>query len=241
LTSQETPTPSRPTSDLVYDNISQRRLEFLKTTVCRGADESAIASFLEVAHQYDLSPFNGEIWLVTNKTPGRDGGAGQTKSFVMVGRNGLRKVAANNKMVLHGDVIREADSLDVSFTAGAHTVLHSYGKPADRGKIVAAWAQVTDIKSGLERGWFMADIEEYRPKSEQKLKFSPWGSQESVMILGAAERTALRQAVPLGGLLTEGEVELGQEVAEAAATDLSYLDAPTETEPAHQPQPQSEK
>jgi hypothetical protein len=40
------------------------------------------------------------------------------------------------------------------------------------------------------------------------LKFSPWGHQESIMIITAAERSALRQATPLGGLLGEGEEAL---------------------------------
>lgn len=232
----EDPAPASADEDLpVYDRISARRLALLKSTVCKGADDNLIASFLEIASEYDLSPFAGEIWLVVSKSKGTNGGAGQDKSFVMVGRNGLRKIAARNGLVLWGDVIHEKDNLEISFTAGLHSVMHSYGKPGgERGKIVGAWAQVTDIKSGIERGWFMADMNEYRPTNERKLQFSPWGSQESVMILGAAERTSLRQAVPLGGLLTEGEIQRGEEVAEAAATDLSYLEV-TETEPAHQP------
>jgi hypothetical protein len=238
LSSAESEEPAPFEQDPIYDRISVRRLELLKSTVCRGADEDKIASFLELAWHYDLDPFAGEIWLVVGKPkPGRDGGSsGPAKTYIMIGRNGLRKIAAKNGLALWADVIHANDQLEVSFTAGEHRVMHSYGKPGEeRGPIVGAWAQVTHIKSGMERGWFMADINEYRPTNANQLAYSPWGSQESVMVLGAAERTALRQAVPLGGLLTEGEVQKGEEVAEAADSDLSYLEVEA-TEPSHTPE-----
>ena len=100
----------------------------------------------------------------------------------MVGRDGLRKIAHRNNLSLDGDVVREHDRFHVTRNPGRERVIeHEYeGGIETRGGIVGAWAEVFD-QVGAQRGYFYAPLSEYRPTNEQQLKFSPWGSQESVM------------------------------------------------------------
>lgn len=191
----------------IMDSVDERRLDLIRKTVAKGATNADIASFLELAHKYDLDPWAKEIWCV--RSPGKNGGEGQV--LMVVGRDGLRKIAQRQGLLIDGDVVRQKDEFEVVRNAdGSRGVAHSYKGGSDaRGPIIGAWCEVrqrtTLARPGGVRGFFFAPMHEYRPTNENKLKYSPWGSQESVMILAAAERQALRQATPLGGLLAEGE------------------------------------
>ena len=200
-----------PASDLsaapAIDRIDPRRLDLIKRTVAKGASNADVGMFLELAAHYDLDPFAKEVWCAK--------GNGD-QLLIMVGRDGLRKIAHRRGLRLDGDVVRAKDTFTITRAANrGRAVEHSYSGSAEtRGPIVGAWAEVFDPKTGEALGYFFAHLSEYRPKSEAKLKYSPWGSQESVMILAAAERQALRQATPLSGLLAEGEGEINDERAE---------------------------
>ncbi len=199
------------------------QVELIKKTVAKDASGAELHFFLQLASRYDLDPFARECWCV--KSPGKDGGAGRL--LIMVGRDGLRKIARNQGLVIDGDVVHENDVFRVIRAAdGLRAVHHEYqGSAEKRGEIVGAWCEVRrplrrqivggsgHVTGGEVMGFYFAPLSEYLPTSENKLKYSPWGSQRSVMILAAAERQALRQATPLSGLLAEGEVDLNLEVA----------------------------
>ena len=133
----------------------------------------------------------------------------------MVGRAGLRKIAQQQHMRIDGDVVHENDIFEVTHNPDrTRTIAHSY--PAkDRGDILGAWAEVYDAEG--QRGFFYALMSEYKPTNPKKLQYSPWGSQESTMILAAAERQALSMATPLGGLVAQGELDAGEERKQLAA------------------------
>jgi hypothetical protein len=200
----------------VMDRINPRMLELLRKSRMGNLNGAETGMALELAVQYRLDPFAGEIWAT--KSQGRDGAEG--KLLIMVGRDGLRKVVTRNGLQMDGDVVREKDEFRVT-RRGDRTRLveHSWeGSAEDRGAIVGAWAEVWDA-DGNQRGFFFAPLDEYKPTNAKKLQYSPWGSQLSVMILAAAERQAARQATPLSGLLVEGEMDLNEERAAGNAAE----------------------
>lgn len=209
-TSREVAVAAALSKALEIDTINRQRLALIKKTVAEGATDAEVGMFLELAAKYDLDPFAHEVWCVKGK--GRDGSDGRL--LIMVGRDGLRKIAARSSIHIDGDVVHENDEFTITRTpTGNRTVAHSYGKPQDRGELIGAWAECrAGGPLGRPLGFFYAPLEEYMPTNEAKLKYSPWGSQRSVMILAAAERQALRQATPLSGLLVEGEADRNLEL-----------------------------
>ena len=192
----------------LIDTIPDRWISYLHSTVAiaEAPDQypitrAEIGVFIELCARYALDPFAKEAWLAKSK---------RGKLLTMVARDGLRKIAQRNALHVDGDVVHENDSFEVVRTAdGNRTVTHSYkvtGVDGGRGRIVGAWAEVRDGGPlGKPMGFFFAPLSEYKPASASE--YSVWGKQVSVMILGAAERTAIRQATPLGGIVAIGEHE----------------------------------
>jgi hypothetical protein len=201
-----------PAQDLeaapAIDGVNQRRLDLLQKTVAKGVTLAELASFLELCSKYELDPFAHEAWCVKSK---------QGKLLIMVGRDGLRNIGQRNGLHIDGDVVREHDDFQVVRTPdGNRTVQHSYSHPAKRGYIIGAWCECREGGPlGRPMGYFYAPLNEYQPKGASE--YSPWSKQVGVMILAAAERQAIRQATPLGGLLAVGE----DESINASAHDLT--------------------
>lgn len=210
-TELDRPDAGELSAPLAIAGIDRKRWDLVKATVAKGASDQEVAMFLELAAKYDLDPFAKEIWCAKGSSSDGDGG----RLLIMVGRDGLRKIAQRNNIHIDGDVVHSTDTFLVHRTAdGNRTVEHSWSGPADRGEIIGAWAECREGgPEGRPLGFFYAAMSEYKPTNEKKLKYSPWGTQESVMILAAAERQALRQATPLSGLLVEGEGEINDERA----------------------------
>lgn len=194
----------------IIETVDEKTLGLIASQIAQGCNRGEIGHFLELCAHYDLDPFAKEAWCAKSKTG---------KLLIMVGRDGLRKIAHRQDLRVDGDVVRAEDFYEVEFIDAAdyarpgeweangsapfHRVSHKHnGMGKQRGDIVGAWCRVKD-PAGRERGWFEAPIEEYKPSGASD--YSPWSKQVGVMILAAAERQALRQATPLGGLLAEGE------------------------------------
>jgi hypothetical protein len=202
---------------LIFYTMDEGRLALIRHKVSSGKravmpTDEELAGFLELLDKYDLDVMAAEARL--SKTQPRNGG--EPKLLVMVGRNGLRKIARRNGLDLAGDVVHAKDRFKVKWHRDPQTkarelmIEHEYegvGEEA-RGPILGAWAESWDRETGRQMGYFFAPVEEYKPTDPNALLYGPWGHQESVMILTAAERTALRQATPLGGLLADGEEAL---------------------------------
>jgi hypothetical protein len=184
----------------IIDTIEPRTLALIQNTIAPNCSPAEVGHFLELCAHYGLDPFAKEAWCAK----GNNGG----NLLIMVGRDGLRKVAQRNGLHVDGDVVRENDEFTICRTPdGNRTVTHSYGSPAKRGEIIGAWAECRMAgPMGRPMGYFYAPLNEYLPKNVSS--YSPWSKQVGVMILAAAERQAIRQATPLGGLLAIGEDEV---------------------------------
>ena len=209
--------PERPP---IIDQLNPRMRQLLLSR-SPGLHEGELAAGVELAAAYQLDPFANEIWFT--KSRGRDGREG--KLLIMVGRDGLRKIAQRNGLELEGDVVHERDQFRYERQVDAtgnpmHHVEHAVSG-FERGPILGAWVRAYERDSKVERGWFVAKIGEYDPtigaSAESAMQRSPWAKQKTVMILAAAERQAARQATPLGGLLVEGEDDVIDSTAEVLA------------------------
>jgi hypothetical protein len=220
------PAPGLPealTRKPIIDLLNEDQVKLLAARAQAGSKgeikRGELAAFLELAASYQLDPFAGEVWLTKGSND---------KVLIMVGRDGLRKIAQRSGLYVDGDVIHENDDFQTRRNAdGTREVMHLYGHPKERGEIKAAWCEVKN-EAGKSVGFFVATVEEYAPTNEKVLQYSPWGAQRSVMILAAAERQALRQATPLSGLVAQGELDRAQE-AEAVIpldTDGPLCDDP---------------
>jgi hypothetical protein len=183
----------------IFDGIDPRKLVLIKAQVAPGCNDAEVAHFLELCAHYELDAFAKEAWCAKGKNG---------RLLIMVGRDGLRKIGQRNGLHIDGDVVRTNDKFTLCRTPdGNRTISHSYGSPKDRGEIVGAWAECRmGGPLGKPMGYFYAPLDEYLPKGVSE--HSPWSKQVGVMILAAAERQAIRQATPLGGLLAEGENEV---------------------------------
>lgn len=182
------------------DSVPERMVKLLEAK-SPNLSYAELSQALELAVAYQLDPFANEIWFT--KSRGRNGGEGRL--LIMVGRDGLRKIAQRNGLEVDGDVVRANDTFEVKRGPDRRRVVeHTYvGGHGDRGPIIGAWAECWERKSGTQRGFFYAPVDEYKPADADAR--SVWSKQVSVMVLAAAERQAVRQATPLGGLLIEGE------------------------------------
>lgn len=185
----------------IIDTIDARTLDLIQRTIAPNCSNAEVGHFLELCAHYELDPFAKEAWCAK-------GDKANSRLLIMVGRDGLRKIAQRNGLHVDGDVVRAKDQFTICRTPdGNRTVTHSYGNPATRGEVIGAWAECREGgPMGKPMGYFYAPLSEYLPKGS--LEYSPWGKQVGVMILAAAERQAIRQATPLGGLLAAGEDEL---------------------------------
>lgn len=207
------------------------RIKLLQGTVAKGASAAEVLRLVEFATRYGLDPLAGEVSLIRNRSRGKDGEEGDAGVSLMVRRDGLRKIAERNGLRIDGDVVRQGDAFKVERKADrSRSIDHTYtelvgeGQEASapegdaaalsaRGPIVGAWAECWEEESGKQRGYFFAPLSEYKPTDPKTLQETPWGTQESALILSAAERQAVRQATPLSGMLVEGEMDLNRERA----------------------------
>jgi phage recombination protein Bet len=189
------------------------QVELIRNTVAKDASPAELGMFLELCKRYELDPFAGQIYCAKMRNENGEGGRVQ----IIVGRDGFLSIA-NRHPDFEGfdsDVVREKDTFKMRRGEGnAPIVTHEYeGGAVQRGKIIGAWAIV--YRAGRRPRYFFAHLHEYQPKNERKLKFSPWGSQESVMIEKCAITTALRLAFNITGLI--GEEEASRQLADENA------------------------
>lgn len=163
---------------------------------------------LELAGRYGLDPFAREIWAA--KMKGKTGEKGGVT--ILVGRDGLLSIAERNPSYrgFRNQPVYREDTFSYSDTARKMSdgtfshVKHSFDVTADRGELLGAWAEV--YRDGRPPVFFWAPLDDYLPKSEKKLQYSPWSTTLNVMIAKCALATTLRLAFRISGLYIEEEM-----------------------------------
>lgn len=208
-----------PLERAARERWSPYQRELIRKTVARDANDAEFEMFLELALRYRLDPFARQIFCA--KMRGEDGGGGTVA--IMVGRDGFLKIANDTDEFegMQGDCVYEEDEFVKEETPKGPSVTHTVKTPAARGNLVGAWAIVH--RRGRFPTYFFAYRDQYRPTSERKLKYSPWGAQEDVMMLKCAQSTGLRLAFNITGLI--GAEEASAKVVDAVTTaDIDYGD-----------------
>ena len=211
------------------NQINAEQLKLLQATVCKGLTGAEVGHFLEIARGLGMNPWANEIWAAKGK--GRDGEDG--KLLLMVGRDGLIAHAERKFDDYAGydaGVIYENDTFArVAPDPAGKTlreragVVHRQGHPSQRGAVVGAWAACE--RRGRPPRYFDVSLDEYMPKSEKKVQYSPWGSAVAVMIEKVPISIVHRTLCGLGSQVyleeelarrfdAEGSVVLGEESVE---------------------------
>jgi phage recombination protein Bet len=174
----------------------------IRNAVAPKLNPAEFQMFMAMAAKYDLDPLAKEIWGSKGKS--KNGAEGRV--LIMVGRDGLLKVARRDKSYagFDSDVVRENDLFRVKRSGQGREVVHEYeGDSKKRGAIVGAWAQV--YQKGYHETYFYAPAEEYMPSNPDTR--SPWHNQPSVMMQKCALALCLRLAFNLSGVVGEEEAE----------------------------------
>jgi hypothetical protein len=223
--------------ELARTAFSVEQIELIKDTVApRDASPAEFAMFLEISARYELDPFAKEIFLA--KMKGKDGQQG--RCAIIVSRDGFLQIAnrTNEFEGIEGDVVREND--EFTKTAGEAVPKHivkghvlppivsedgqtTTWPEGSRGKIVGAWATV--YRKGRKPTYFYAPWSEYVPNADRK-KATPWGKQESAMILKCAETAALRKSFSITGVVGEEEMAHALITQESEVGMTDYGDDP---------------
>lgn len=217
----------------VIDQMDERKLTVIRSSVAKGTSDAELAMFLELAAHLQLSPFTGEIWC--SKSQGRDGKEG--KLMIMVGRDGLLKNAERYPDYLGYDsgVVRDSDIFErvdpdpegrtLRLRAG---VVHRPAHPREAGEILGAWCVAE--RADRPPRYFYAPLSEYMPvfDADWKLKKSPWGNQTSVMIEKVALSVVHRTLCGITGVHVPEEMEriVQEDRPEVIVDPLARLEDP---------------
>ena len=179
---------SRPASWL--DDPDAVRL--VASTVAKDATRDELSMFLHLAREYGLDPFAKEIWFI------KRGGT----PTIMTSRDGYLKVANQHPQMrgLESDVVYEGDT----FRKVGQGVEHSYSTNK-RTVIVGAYALVYRRDRDLPV-YFFAPFKDYFAGGSPT-----WRQYPHAMIVKVAESMALKRAFSLSGLVTQEEMDAGQQ------------------------------
>lgn len=191
-----------------YKDFDDDMVNLVRTSIMPAGSSNAETYFLlQLAATYRLDPFAREIWAA--KMKGKDGEGG--KVAILVGRDGMLSIAERHKSfrgfrcqsVYANDDFEYLEKPRKMPDGTFSSVKHKF-KLVDRGELLGAWAEIYRV--GRPSVFFFAPMDEYMPKSERKLEYSPWGTTFSVMIQKCALATGLRIAFRITGLYIEEEM-----------------------------------
>ena len=167
-------------------------VQLVASTVAKDATRDELSMFLHLAREYGLDPFAKEIWFI------KRGGS----PTIMTSRDGYLKVANQHPQMrgLESDVVYEGDT----FRKTAQGVEHSYSTNK-RTVIVGAYALVYRRDRDMPT-YFFAPFKDYSAGGSPT-----WRQYPHAMIVKVAEAMALKRAFALSGLVTQEEMDAGQQ------------------------------
>jgi phage recombination protein Bet len=195
-------------------DLTTEQVAIIKNTVAKGATDTELAYFLQVAKSYDLSPFKKEIWFVKGFN---------NQLLVFAGRDGHLAAAQRDQRWsgIASSEVRENDNFEMDIPNGV--VHHTHGWK-ERGAIVGAYAICKP------KGCDIATIEWVEMKPYDK-GANTWKSDPAAMIKKVAETHCLKKAYGLSGLASEydfdvvGERAYPKDIEEAPTIQyISYVE-----------------
>lgn len=196
-------------NERMIGNFSDEEIQVIKNTVAKGATNDELKLFLSLASQYQLNPFNKEIWFIKRVKKVKIKGEWDyprlangeinysgAETLIMTGRDGYLSIAQRNANFggIISFVVREGDTFEID--AEKYTVNHKFG--AKRGRIIGAWSKVEHKGRKPVISW--ADYSEYYTESPI------WKKYPSAMICKVAEVFALKRAFGINGLVSQEEL-----------------------------------
>lgn len=190
------------------------KIEVIRNTVAKGADDNELEMFLHLAKQYNLDPLNKEIWFIKRAKKQKDN-RGQwdykrlengeidytgAETIIMTSRDGYLKIAhAHSEFSeLNSMEIREND--DFHYNALTKEIRHNI--TAKRGRITGAWAMCK--RNDMAAAFIHVDFMEYKNAVG---KSQTWDKYPSAMIRKIAEVIVLKRQFNISGLVTAEEMQ----------------------------------
>ncbi|ALX47724.1 RecT family recombinase [Lentibacillus amyloliquefaciens] len=185
----------------------------------KGTQEEA-EHFLEVCENFGLNPLLGDIVFQRYETK-----RGAKTQFITT-RDGLLRVATSQPGYVgppNANVVKEGDHFE--FLPSEGTVRHKFG--TKRGQILGAYAIMQHKKHNPVA--VFVDFEEYflANSGRQNSRYgnpNVWDTLPSAMIIKIAETFVLRRQFPLGGLYTQEEMGLDDNLQTEDAKETASPD-----------------
>ena len=197
-----------------FRHFDQEKIEVIKNTVAKGADNNELEMFLHLAKQYNLDPLNKEIWFIKRAKKQKDrsgvwdykrlpsGEVDYTgaETTIMTSRDGYLKIAHQHPQFseLNSMEIREND--DFHYNALTKEIRHNI--TAKRGRITGAWAMCK--REDMAPAFIHVDFMEYKNAVG---KSQTWDKYPSAMIRKIAEVIVLKRQFNISGLVTAEEMQ----------------------------------
>ena len=206
-------TQSQPLNS--FRNFDSEKIEVIKNTVAKGADNNELEMFLHLAKQYNLDPLNKEIWFIKRAKKQKDQRTGAwdykrlpsgevdytgAETTIMTSRDGYLKIAHQHPEFteLNSMEIREND--DFHYNALTKEIRHNI--TAKRGRITGAWAMCK--RADMAPAFIHVDFMEYKNAVG---KSQTWDKYPSAMIRKIAEVIVLKRQFNISGLVTQEEMQ----------------------------------
>ena len=183
----------------------------VKNTVAREATDSELFMFMNVAYQYQLDPFLGEIYFVKTK----DG-----KSSLMSSRDGYRKIAMREPeyKVHYSDYVCANDEFKVTRKFGKLVDLEHTYSHKDRGNLVGAYCVLETHDD--RRYFFYAEFNRYNTGK------NAWSTYPNDMIVKVAETRVFKSFANINGIQAEESMpaEFSSEENVELNDDVEYIE-----------------
>ena len=186
------PIELKDTSGNVTATYDADMVEAVKNTVAKGATDSELFMFFNVANKYDLDPFLGEIYFAKFKD--KDG---IERSQLLSSRNGFRKIAMREPTykVHYSDYVCANDEFQIEKKFGKIVDMSHKYTHKDRGALVGAYCvlETTDDRKYS----FYAEFNKYNTGK------NAWNTYPNDMIIKVAESRVFQAFANINGVQPE--------------------------------------